>query len=160
MKTRKPLSLLLMLILLSSCGNSGESNYVDKSVNIYRKPNVVSKSISLRFYASHPHVPYISVSEYFKEFYNENLFLMQSGSNYKYMLGPSHYLGFNAKQNHFNTKGLYTFNNHPDYKSSTGKNFLKEDKLEYTTPKEAYYNLNNYSISIYEDGDDAYVPLS
>ena len=154
---------MMLCLLISACNDSQPTqvkNYQEKDINIYRERNVVDKTIPLRFYNSTPNVPYISVSEYFKEFFSTKLTVKNKDGYHYFIRANGKYLGFDAKNDIFMSNGLYTFNSHPYFKSSTGQIFL--DALGYTsTPSSAkIINLKNYEIDIHEDGDEAYVPLS
>ena len=75
-----------------------------------------------------------------------------------YSLGhDDEYIGFTYGSNLLYAKGLLAFNEHPDFKESTGKTFLKLDGVDKTPEQERVINLNNYSIKVHY-GD--YVPLS
>ena len=138
---------------------SGEDityTYKDKEVNLYRKAGVVDKKISLRFFDEQPNVPYIAVSDYFKEFFNTTLQEKKDGNSWVFSLSSKSYIGFNSETQTFFSKGLRSFNSHPDFKESNTKLFIKYLSQETTTEMEKVVNLKNYSIKIYEN----YVPFS
>ena len=155
MQRRNVLALsILPLLLLTSCFN--RSSYVDKKVNVYRKPNEVDKQITLRYFSDQPNVPYIQVQDYFLEFFNTFLFQKIDGKSRTFLLAENYYLGFDSEKQLFFSKGLMAFNHHPDFIQSNAQIFLKNTNNEVTTPTEKVVNLKNYSIKIYND----YVPLS
>ena len=128
--------------------------FEEKDVKIYRRPGVVDKQIKLRFYEDTPSIPYISVSEFNKEFFNRELTKMENGF---YKLGNDSYIGFTYGSNLLYAQGLSSFDSHPDFKSNTGRLFIKLDSIDFTTPQERVVNLNNYHITVHKDD---YVPLS
>ena len=136
--------------------------YLTRELNVYRETDIVDKKMSFRFYEGMDHVPYIAVSDYFKEFFNTQLVVSKKEHTYSYKraANANEYFGFDAEQDLFMSNGLSSFANHPDFKSSTGKVFLHIDKVE-TTPKvDRVINLKNYSIPIFEDSGEAYVPMT
>ena len=137
-------------------GEAQTYTYKDKEVNLYREAGVVDKKISLRFFDEQPNVPYIAVSDYFKEFFNTTLQEKKDGNSWVFSLSKDSYIGFNSELQTFFSKGLRAFNNHPDFIESNTKLFIKYINGEVTTPLEKIVNLKNYSIKIYEN----YVPFS
>ena len=83
-------TLPLLVMSVTSCsqltGETREMSYTTKQVDVYRTKDAKDKSLNLRFYQSTPHVPYISVKEYYKEFFNTNPTLKKVGNTYKYSL--------------------------------------------------------------------------
>ena len=155
----------------SSSGSSETSytpsrDYVDKDVNIIRSMNanktapIVDKKISLRFFNEMPSIPYIKVSKYFTEFFNTRLNRVKDGDTYKYSMENGQYIAFNPKDDLFSSLGLLYFNEHPDFKSSTGKLFIRVDDTVTTPPSVRAVPLKNYSIDIKEGDNEAYVPVS
>lgn len=165
---KKNISLVILAslcLLINACNESAPAkvkNYDEKDINIYRERNVVDKTISLRFYNSTPNVPYISVKDYFNEFFNTKL-NVKNKDGYHYFLkanNNSNYLGFDATNDIFISNGLSTFNAHPNSKSATGKSFLSFYGYNKTPSSTGIVDLKNYEIDIHDDGDDTYVPLS
>ena len=170
MKNKRLTVFLTTTLLLVGCSssNSGDSSsedltpFTSKEVGIYRNPDVVDKNITLRFYEEMPNVPYISVSKYFKEFFNTEMQVKKDGHTYKYSkqyLG-GYVLGFDTKQDLFFSNNLAAFNSHPDFKQVTGKSFLNVDKVEVTPAFNRVVDLKSYSIPVHEDAGEAYLPLT
>ena len=109
-----------------------------------------------------PNVPYISVSKYYDEFFNTRLVVSKNGSVYTYKNRgfTRFYFGFDTEQDLFFSNFLPAFNSHPDFKTATGKTFININKEEMTTTNNNVVSLKNYSIPIYGDYDEAYVPLT
>ena len=139
--------------------------YIDRNVNIYRKKSVVDKQISLRYFSTMPSVPYISVSAFFNEFFNTELERSVdkrevNGFTYNYLNPYNACLSFDIKNQTLASNKLDSFNSHPDFKENTGKHFVKLDNIESSEISVGTVSLKDYSISIYEDGENAFVPLS
>ena len=160
----------ITVLALSSCsfiiqrrttrGEGNHPDYVDVSVNLYRKPNVVDKKMSLRFFQSAPHVPYIGVKTYYKEFFNTNIDRMVEGSKYYYVNNFRDYICFDIDKNRFAASGLLSYNDHPDFKSSNGKTFVKGNGGEASDPSVRGVNLDTYNIHVYDVNGEAFVPLT
>lgn len=133
-----------------------EYSYNDKEVNLYRKAGAIDKRITLRFFDEQPHIPYIEVPIYFKEFFNTTLTMKKSGNSRIFSISNDIYLGFNPIKQTFFSKGLISFNNHPDFASSTTKLFIFTKSIESTSEVEKVIDLSKYSIKLYGD----YVPFS
>ncbi len=178
---RKVISVILALIMLFSlvaCNNSksdittsvettdvepnekNEDDYEVKAVNVYREKDVVDKTIDLHFYSDAPHVPFISVSLFYKEFFKHDLKVEITNNVYKYSGEKKEYLKFDVQENEISIYNSLVFGYHPDFQEATTKTFLHEIKNVSTTGKEMIIALNNYGIDIYGDGKEAYVPLS
>ena len=162
MKHYRLLGLLTVALLVTSCGPEPVTpNYIEKETTIYDKSaDETPRSITLRFYNELPNVPYVSVSKYFQEFFKTTLTLARDGSYYKYSNQNGDYLGFETKYDILRVQGITGFNSHPDYKESNSKLFIKENGVEATTPQEKVVSLSNYSIQLFDDGEEAYVPFS
>ena len=162
---RKNLVFLCLIspVLVVGCKRNKQP-YEDKEVNIYRKKvnneNVVDKKMSLRFYQSTPNVPYVSVPAYYKEFFAQDLTLVKEGSQFLYFNEFNACIAFDTKNNAFASSELSTFSSNPNFKSSTGKVFIKSDGAEYTDIHTKSIDLNKYSIALYDDAFNAYAPLS
>ena len=164
----------LLCLMLSGCTFSvainADKDYEDKEIYVIREMKVEegeekaspvrNKTMTLRFYDEAPNVPYVKVSSYFKEFFNTNFNVKKSGDNYRYGYNNEHYISFNANEDLFSSLGLRAFNSHPDFKSSTGKSFIKSSGSTKTPSSVKVISLSNYSIDIRDDGKEAYVPLS
>lgn len=149
---------LLSLTSLTSCAST--SSYTDRRVNIFRRTNVVDKQFSVRFYEEQPHVPYVEVGSYFKEFFNTTFFTRKDKSVYKYYNSSTNYLGFDVKNQTFSSNALSSFDHHPDFGTATGKNFIKGISEKTTNPQERIISLKSYQIPIYEHSSGVYVPLT
>ena len=149
--------------LMTGCKWSKKS-YQDKDVNVYRKrengSNVVDKKMSLRFYSDTPNVPYIALTTYYKEFFDRDLKLVKLGNEYYYFNEYNAYVAFDVKNNTFASNELSTFNSNPNFKSSTGKVFVKGDGGDVTDIGVRTIDLNKYSISLYDNNRKVYAPLS
>lgn len=133
-----------------------------KELNIYKEKDTVSKKISLRFYEGMENVPYIAVSEYFKEFFNTTLVVEQNKHTYSYKknANSTSFFAFDTELDLFMSNNISNFENHPDFKTTTGKIFLRTDKVENTNNYERVIGLKNYSIPVYEGNKEAFVPLT
>jgi hypothetical protein len=69
-------------------------------------------------------------------------------------------MSFNVKNQWLRTSGIRGFDDHPDYKSSTGKLFVKYDSATSTDRNEKIIKLSDYSIKIYECFRDVFVPIT
>ena len=180
------LSILPLLLLLPGCGNNPcevstqdssdassllvsessifseeapKDNYETKTLNIYRTNKGVDKTIDVRFYEKTPHVPYISVSSFYKEFFKADLRLEKNGTVYRYLRDDNAYLKFDVQEKEF---GLYNpdcFSDHPDFVEDNSQFFLLNKQNVDTPRSEKVISLNNYNIEIYGD-EEAYVPLA
>ena len=181
MKKRSLLLVSLLPILLSGCfldkifggGEKGPSNntepeeqavietedYVQKSVNVYRRKEVVDKKVPIRFYKLHINIPYISVSDYFIEFFNTRLTKSVIEHKYTYINSFEGTLTFDVKNSTFSSTSLSSFSNHPDFIENNSKLFIKYLKRDEGTSIEKSVSLSKYDIAIYED-EDVYAPLS
>ena len=137
-------------------------SFTERELNIYRKKDVVDKTMKFRFYEGMENVPYVSVSSYYKEFFNTKLKVTRKNHTYfyKYSEKSSNFLGFDAENDLLISNSLSSFTNHPDFKSSTGKVFLRVSTIDRTGGIERVVNLKNYSIPVYEDKGEAYVPMT
>lgn len=169
-KTRCIVISALVGLTLCCCSHSAKESYKDKDINIIRKMEkkegeekstpVIDKTISIRFYDSTPNVPYIDVSSYFKEFFNTTLKKEKNNNSYKYSLEGGEYIEFDSQKDLFSSYCLRAFNDHPDFKTSTSKTFLKTEESNHTTPSINTISLKNYEIDIHDNGKEAYVPFS
>lgn len=182
MKKRSLLLVSLLPILLSGCfldkifggdDEKGPSNniepeeqsvietedYVQKSVNVYRRKEVVDKKVPIRFYKLHINIPYISVSDYFDEFFNTRLTKSVIDHKYTYKNSFEGTLTFDVKNSTFSSTSLSSFSNHPDFMENNSKLFIKYLKRDESTSIEKSVSLSKYDIAIYED-EDVYAPLS
>ena len=167
MKKKVVVYLLTATVLLVGCKKKNQTpetaqDYVLRNVNIYREKNKVDKTMPIRFYNDMPNVPYVSVSEYYKEFFNTGLKVSKSGHTYTYKKSQQtvNYIAFDAEQDLFISNNLRPFNDHPDFKVTTGKCFVHPLKEEKTSPVDRVVNLKNYSIPVYEDENETFVPLT
>ena len=156
------MSLLLSLVAFSSCSNTryNKKDYVDQKVNIYRKKDTVDKQITLRFYNDTPHVPYISVTSYYKEFFLLNVNKSTNGNYIKYSTMSGNYLGFNLDTNVFSASELFSFNYHPGFRTSSSKTFVKLFNSVSSDHKAGKVDLDDYFISIHREGNEIYMPLT
>lgn len=152
--------LALSVSTLASCQvvDTSEMSYETKQLNIYRKKDEVDKQIPLRFYESTPNIPYISVKQFYKEFFNINLSLNKSGHLYKYILDAESSLKFDSDQDVLFISNFDAFSVNPDFKTSVSSTFLKGGIDKVTTPREKVISLKNYFIDVHGD-NEAYVPL-
>lgn len=135
-------------------------DYEVKALNIYREKDVVDKTIDIRFYNETPHIPYIAVSQYYKEFFKNDLTIEKNNSTYKYVEKDGGFLAFDAQNNIFTAYSILNFSKHPDFNETTSKTFVNEISSESTTGKEISISLNNYGFVIYGDENEAYVPIT
>ena len=180
---KKNYSRLLMslagLSLLTGCGYSFSFNYYytddatfeTKKVDIYRKCEektvegvkvnvpVVDKQIELRFYSETPNIPYISVKEYYKEFFSNNVRVERN--NYQYLVSSfGSYLLFDIKDDILRANTLDGFSIHTESVEVNGRSFLNAVNTTSTTEVERVINLRTYNIDIHGDKDEVYVPIS
>lgn len=155
-------SLLLgLLILPALLGTSCDVS--TKKVDVYRKAGEVEKQIRLKFFSDSPNVPYISVKQYFSEFFNTDVKLWRNsatGYAYLYQSRAGEYMLFDIEKQVFTTNGVISFGSHPDFSTSTGKLFIKWNNSTATPRETSTINLKDYSIKIYERFGEAYAPLT
>ena len=134
----------------------------ETNINIYRDADKPDKTMKVRFYREMSHVPYVTVSTFFKEFFNTELVVSLDGSahTYKKNTAASAYFGFDANKQTFFAYELADFNSHPDFKEVTGESFINYVNYKQTNPELTTIDLNKYSIPIYEEGDEIYAPLT
>ena len=134
----------------------------ETDINIYRDADKADKTMKVRFYREMPHVPYVTVTAFFKEFFNTDLEISVLNHNHTYMKNAlaTSYFGFDAEANTFFAYGLSDFNNHPDFKEVTGESFINFVNYQQTDPVLTTIDLNKYSIPIHEEGDEIYAPLT
>ena len=157
------LSILLSVVLVTGCQkkNQEPKDYEIRQVNIYREKDQVDKQIPIHFYKNVPHVPYISVSKYYQEFFSTSLTRTKNETYYKYTSNRGNFLGFDIKDNTFSAYELYAFNYNPNFKTSESKTFVNRETYVTTNDRKARkVSLDNYSISIYEDNGEIYAPLT
>ena len=170
MKKRLFVFSIIPLLLLASCAEEGKDDggnatapfpsYKEKSIDVYRKKDIVDKSIKVRFFDTLPHVPYIGVGEYFEEFFNTKLEQKKQGYTYYFSNKGESYLAFDALNNTFTTNDLYSFNDHPDFKPNTGKSFIKTDGTIETSRSIRTIELDNYHFAVYGNGEKMYAPVT
>ena len=134
-----------------------------RKLNIYRRKGVVDKTITVKFFKDSPNVPYISVPSFYKEFFNTELTKIhdrRTGYEFLYHNKYNEYLSFNYSKQSVTTNGIQSFDNHPDYKTTTGKLFIKYDKTQYSKRTPSTYKLKDYGIEFYRRNGDIYVPLT
>ena len=135
------------------------SKYEDRDVNVHFNNKDEPSKISLRFYDETPNVPYISVEKYYKEFFETELNVTNENDEYRYSIGEE-YLAFNPSKNIFSSNSLTSFTSHPGFISTSTKTFVRPDDVVFSDINVRSVNLNKYSINIYEDKKNAYVPLT
>lgn len=119
-------------------------------------------STMLRYYRGTPSIPYISVSEYYKEFFRTELEVVRVDSNtLRYAVPSGSCFTFDYNNDVFTSNDLAEFSNHPDFLSSTSKTYIA-DKLNTikTQPEIGTIDLAKYSINVYFDDEDVYAPLT
>jgi len=152
---------LISLLLLGACSEKEkEKNYIEKEVQIYRKASEADKNFTLRFYNDQPNVPYVEVNKYFQEFFHTALTSRAENGVYKYYNSANKYIGFDVENGVFSSNDLKSFNNHPDFKISSGKNFIKGVSTKQTAKQERHVSLKNYHIPLYAETNSAYVPFT
>ena len=136
--------------------------YSETNINIYRDADKPDKTMRVRFYRDMSHVPYVTVTAFFKEFFNTELVVSLDGSahTYKKNTAASAYFGFDANKQTFFAYELSEFNTHPDFKEVTGESFIHFVDYQQTDPELTTIDLNKYSIPIHEEGDEIYAPLT
>ena len=136
-----------------------EINYAEKNVNIYREKDVVDKTIKLRFYEQTPTIPYISVKEFYKEFFKTDLSLDKVNNLYKYKNEYGGEIKLETEEDLLAIYDISKFSVHPDFKESTAKTFLKTEGETVTPVHQRVIALSDYHIDAHGD-DEAYVPLA
>ena len=155
-------SLLLTLACLPALFGTSCNDDV-RQLNVYFKKGVVAKRINVRYFKDSPNVPYISVKDFYKEFYKTDI-TKQRNRNTGYF--DTYYskayecIMFGPKVDRLWTNGFRSFEYHPDFKSTTGKLFIEYDKTDATHRETKEINLADYSIKTYERQKEAYVPLT
>ena len=155
-------SLLFTLAILpalfgTSCNDS------TKKVNVYRSKDVIDKAIDIKFFKDCPNVPYISVTEFYKEFFATELTKVKNfstGYEYLYMSPSKEYMSFSTSKHTLATSGILSFDNNPNYSTSTGKLFIRYESAEGTQRQVKVINLKDYGIKLYERKKEAYAPLT
>ena len=155
-------SLLFTLAILpalfgTSCNDS------TKKINVYRSKDVVDKAIDIKFFKDCPNVPYISVTEFYKEFFATELTKVKNfstGYEYLYMSPSKEYMSFSTSKHTLATSGILSFDNNPNYSTSTGKLFIRYESAEGTQRQVKVINLKDYGIKLYERKKEAYAPLT
>lgn len=157
---KKPLLLALSFIpaiLGTSCNDD------TRQINICREKNKVDKTISIKFFNDSPNVPYISVKKFYLEFFKTDLSMEHSFRTeyeYFYYTKYNEYLSFDVKKQTVKTNGIQSFDNHPDYKTTTGKLFIKYENSNFTKREGSLFNLGDYDIKFYKRSNEIYVPLT
>ena len=134
-----------------------------RQVNVYRKKGIVDKTISVRFFKDSPNVPYISVPDFYKEFFDTEVTKMhgfKTRFDYFYMSPAKEFLCFSTNFDTFQTIGFSSFDNNPNYSTSTGKLYIKFDKAEATDRQVKEIDLTKYGMKLYSRQKEAYVPLT
>ena len=159
---------------LSSCVTIHQysEDYKTRDIAIYEEVNqgkaVASSFISLRFFESRPNVPYIGVRQFFKKFYTTDIYMERLGFDgnvyvYRHEKNNPEFISFvTGPQNTFMTNGLDSFDQYPDAIPDASKTFICDTEEEDTinTPSSIKsIQLDNYSIKIFNDFNDVYVPL-
>ena len=151
---KKVLLTLSCALLLSGCNNVKNDEYKDtmsyetRQVKLYRNKEIEDKQLSLRFYESTPSIPYISVKEYYKEFFKADLSLKKIGTTYKYVKGEKGYLAFDVANDVLTSNNIDAFSDHPDLAENNKSYFLKKDQTRKTTPKEISVSLRRSICNI------------
>ena len=160
---KSPLFLAILPLIVGGLSGCANSPYQDKIVGIFREKDVVDKQISLRFYSDMPHVPYIEVNDYYREFFNDYLTVYKENSGYYYYYyggDDDEYLYFDIAKNSITCSDLNILSNHKDFVSSTGKLYLQTDKTETTEKTPKTIELNKYNIKLKEEASRVYAPFS
>ena len=129
-----------------------ELNYVENNVNIYREKDVVDKTIKLRFYEQTPTIPYISVKEFYKEFFKTDLTLDKVNNLYKYKNEYGGEIKLETEEDLLAIYDISKFSVHADFKESTAKTFLKTEGETVTPVHQRVIALSDYHIDAH--GDD------
>ena len=148
---------ILPALLGTSCGES------TRKMNVYRRKGIVDKQISVKFFIDSPNVPYISVKEFYKEFFDiepSKIYGRRTFYEYAYLTRSNQFLAFSTKNDTLSTAGILSFDNNPNYSSSTGKLFIKADGYEGTESKIKTINLKDYGIKVYDRKYEVYAPIT
>ena len=155
-------SLFITLAILPALfGTSCKDNV--RQINVYRQKGVVDKKINIRFFKDCPNVPYISVTDFYKEFFDTEVTKMygfKTGFDYFYLSPAKEFLCFSTNFDTLQTTGFSSFDNNPNYSTSTGQLYIKFDKAEATERKVKEIDLTKYGIKLYSRKKEAYVPLT
>ena len=136
-----------------------ELDYVENNVKIYREKDVFDKTIKLRFYEDTPSIPYISVSDYYMEFFKTDLTLNKVNNLYKYKNPYGGELSLETEEDILYIYDITKFSHHPDFKESTSKTFLEKKDETLTPLHHRAIALSDYNIDVHGDME-AYVPLA
>ena len=148
---------ILPALLGTSCNDSV------RQLNVYRQKGVVDKQVNVRFFKDSPNVPYMSVHDFYNEFYKTDLTKwhgLKSGFEYMYFSKAGEVISFSKGMQTLTTNGIRSFENHPDFIGSTGKLFLKYQSGESTDRNPKQIDLSKYSIKMYARQGEAYLPLT
>jgi hypothetical protein len=159
---KKKILLILFGILgltLVSCGSNEEGTYRNNEIDFYKTKDAPSKKVNLRFYEKTPNVPYVGVKQFYKEFYNTDFRMNQSGDTYKFNYYENAFISFDTNNEIMSVLNVSSLGFHPDFLTSNSTIFLKHTKTLTTTPQVKTVDLKNYNIETYRGNDDVYVPL-
>ena len=146
-------------LTLISC-NTSSDDFVTKDINIYRQATTIDKTISLRFYADQPNVPYIGFTQYYREFFSQDYPCVFKNGCHVYERQDGAYMKFDTEKDLFFAVDTQSFSSHPFFESSSSKTFLKAGKVHATSKNEKVINLKNYGIDLHYDDGDVYAPLT
>ena len=162
------LSATLLACAPSSCPAGEDSSkgsveptqtYKVRTLDVYRSNKEVDTRMSFRFYDATPNIPYVSVRDYYRDFFKLDLTRTVEGGVFTYALGKDAYLRFDPALDIVGICNVNAFSSNPDSAESNAITFLRNEKTSSTTLRELTVSLKDYSIDVHGD-DEAYVPLS
>ena len=154
------------LSLLTSCsifgfGYSDNENYQEKLLNVYREKDKVNTKFKVRFYENTPHIPYVNVIDYYKEFFAHNDYrLIRDDSVYELKSPSGAFIRMDAKNNILTLRSMEDFGDHAESIRSTGRSFVKVKKVTNNGYLDKVIALDNYHIDIHSQNGAVFMPLS
>ena len=143
--------------------------YTEKTYNIYRQSGLTEETIRMRYFADRPHVPYVSISDYYRLVYTNPKDPEQKGTLTAARQADGSILFtnvngsavLNAEKDTMSSDNLEAFicmmpfeaDNDPDQPPFIRK---KEHRLEGSAA--ASFSFSDYGIDLIADGDDIWFP--
>lgn len=155
----------LLVFSLVACSapaskTADNTKYEVKKIDVYNQNKKVLKTVDIRFYEPTPNVPYIGISQFFKEFFKTDMTVSQNGDNYKFSKAENAYVRVNTTSDDFAVYNADSLGKHPDFRTDNVQTFLKQTSLVKSGVHENIISLSEYHIEAYPAEKEAYVPLS
>ncbi len=154
------LGLSVITFSIVSCNKNADTDKFEiKNVNVYREKNKIDKTFPVRLYENKPNVLYVSIKEYFKEFYNTELKINKINDYNVFSKDNNEYIKINSKNNIIGIKDTFKLGHHPDFKENTNKTFLKLESTSSNPSSFKMIDLNKYEMKLYSDDADSFIPF-